>query len=186
MLRWECDWPCTWHSLPILVPRTDRVAVRELLLAQRQQASSRESVIENAQYDPHCLRFFSGVIAPFVIQSPASTGCGRHTLEFPIASASPHIVRLVTRILGHSITVRPISKLGPSQTEKEILGTCGVDRVHGALEIVHTGALVCDDWRTLLHKDKARCSVHSTHGSEGRYPIWELWSSTLSGNTRIL
>ena len=84
---------------PISVSRTDSVAVRELLTQRRQlpvainKASSRESVIENAQYDPHCLRL----------------------------------------------------KLGRSQTDKEILCICGVDQIHGALEIVDTGALVCDD-----------------------------------------
>ena len=112
-------------------------------------------MIENAQYDPHCLRLFSGVIAPFVIQSPASTRCGRHALEFPIASASPHIVRLVTRILGHSITVRPISKFGPSQTEKKRfwalvvwIGSTGpLKLLTRVLSSVIIGALCCTKTR---------------------------------------
>merc|ERR1719284_2346476 len=36
------------------------------------QAPSREPVVEKAQHEPHCPWFFTGVTAPFVVQSTAS------------------------------------------------------------------------------------------------------------------
>ena len=64
------------HEL-LLVSRTESQSAiccslkDDRLLVAIDQASSREPVIENAQYDPHCLWFYTGVIAPFLDPVPS-------------------------------------------------------------------------------------------------------------------
>ena len=101
---------------PILVSRTDRVTVRELLLTQRRHVAGGDQpgIFTGLRDRERPIR----TALPLVLHSlrdPVTSiheGLANLFLSFAIASASPHIFRPVTRILAHSLTVRLVSKHG--------------------------------------------------------------------------
>ena len=130
----------------------DRVTIHELLLAQRRQIARGDepSTFERTRGRKSPTRATLSLVLHWrhrSLRGPVHRirkWFADVLMSSQVLQATPHIVGLIPSVLGHEFTGRQVRKLIHLQPVREILGICGVDKVHVALEDLETSTLVGD------------------------------------------